>query len=258
MKIVIVEDEKPAADMLQLLIGKHHPTMQVIAVLKTIDESINWFRIHSDEADLIFMDIHLPDGLSFEIFNRVNIQKPVIFTTAYDEYALEAFKVNSIDYILKPVKPSDLERSLQKIKAIQLEWMPLARDFYSKLLKLVPNRQAEYLPRILVRIGEHIKSVKTEEIWLFYAEGRTVYLLTREKNRYIADQTLEDLVSMLNPSVFFRCSRTFIANINAISDVVVYSGSRLKIRLNIPFEEDIFVSRERVGAFKTWFGGSQL
>lgn len=257
MKIVIVEDEKPAADMLQLLIARHHRNMQVVAILKTIAESVSWFKVHPGDADLIFMDIHLPDGMSFEIFKQVDIQKPVVFTTAYDQYALEAFKVNSIDYLLKPVKPEDLDRSIKKIQNMQLGLMPMAHDFYEKLLKMAPGRQTEYLPRILVKLGEHIKSVKTEDILLFYADGRTVYLLTREKSRYIADQTLEDLTNMLPPSTFFRCSRTFIVNINAISDVVVYSGSRLKIRLNIPFDEEIFVSRERVGTFKNWFGGMQ-
>jgi two-component system LytT family response regulator len=255
MKIAIIEDEKPAASMLEMLIKKIDPSTQVLAVIPSVAKSVEWLKNNAQQVDVIFMDIQLTDGICFEIFKEIQVAKPIIFTTAYDEYALEAFKVNSIDYLLKPVKLEALTQSINKLRALQPTLQTTTIPDYKELLNLLTQKQQSYPPRIMVKVGEHIKSIKLEDTTLFFAEGRTVFIVTNEKRKYIVDYTLEELTSMLDPKLFFRCNRTYIININAITDVVVYSSTRLKIRLPKEFEDEIIVSRERVPLFKSWFGG---
>jgi len=257
MNVLIIEDEKPAATMLEMLLLQYDPSITIINWITSIKKSVEWLKVNLDQVDLIFMDIQLTDGLCFEIFKKVSILKPVIFTTAYDQYAIEAFKVNSIDYLLKPVKPEDLARSMNKYKSLKAESQNPVPVNFENIVSLLMQKHTNYSTRILIKVGDHIRSVKIDDACVFYAEGRTVYVVTSEKKKYIVDYTLEDLCNMLDPKVFFRCNRTFIVNINAITDVVVYSNTRLKIRIPFELDEDIIVSRERVPQFKACFGGQE-
>ena len=255
MKIAIIEDEKPAAAMLEMLIKQVEPSTQVITQIPSVAKSIEWLKANEKEVDVIFMDIQLTDGLCFEIFKEIKVIKPIIFTTAYDEYAIEAFKVNSIDYLLKPIKIEALTQSINKLKSFKPTVQPDSITNYHDLINLLAQKQQNYPPRIMVKVGEHIKSIKVDETAFFFAEGRTVFIVTNEKRKYIVDYTLEELSNMLDPRLFFRCNRTYIVNINAITDVLVYSSTRLKVRLPKEFDDEVIVSRERVNQFKNWFGG---
>ncbi len=251
MRVIIIEDENLAAEKLERYLLKYDASIEIVSKLSSISEAVHWFEKNSD-FDVVFMDIQLTDGLSFEIFNKVKINKPVIFTTAFDEYAIDAFKVNSIDYILKPITFTDISKSMNKLKSMQTLFS--SDEVIDNLVKTMSKKKMK--DRFLVRLGNHIHSIKTNEISLFYADGRTVYLLTNENKKFILDFKLEDLKEVLNPSEFFRVNRTFIVNINAIEDVIVYSNSRLKISSKNKVEKEIVVSREKVSAFKNWFEGS--
>ncbi len=262
MRIIIIEDEKPAIDKLELMLKRYDPEIEILARLATVEQSVEWLRNFSDQAELIFMDIKLTDGMSFDIFKQVEVRIPIIFITAYNEYAIQAFKVNSIDYLLKPLNYDDLHQSLEKMKTLRnsLSSSQVSLQF-SELNKVLKQLNKSYKTRFMVKIGEHIRSVKAENIYLFYAEGRTVYILTKSNSnksvtklkKYIIDFKLEVLENSLDPEQFFRPNRSFILNINAIKDVLVYSNSRLKVLLNFDFDKEIIVSREKVSALKEWF-----
>jgi DNA-binding LytR/AlgR family response regulator len=250
MNIVIIEDESLAADKLARYLLKYDATIQIQEEIASISEAVSWFQANND-YDVVFMDIQLTDGLSFEIFNQVQITKPIIFTTAFDEYALDAFKVNSIDYILKPITFTDISKAMNKLKKLQSVFS--GNDHIQTAVKELSEKKTK--DRFLVRLGNHIHSIKTTEISLFYAEGRTVYLITTQKKKYILDYKLESLQNVLNSAVFFRVNRTFILNISDIKDVLVYSNSRLKITSSVFNEKEIIVSRDKVSSFKLWFEG---
>jgi two-component system, LytTR family, response regulator len=254
MNILIVEDEVPAAEKLERYLQKYDPTYSIIGKLASIQETTEFLRTNLERIDLIFMDIQLIDGLSFQIFQQIDIKKPVIFTTAFNEYALDAFKVNSIDYLLKPITFTDLANSLKKFQSLRDQFQ-LTREQQAVLRDSTVFKK-NYKNRFMVKLGEHIRSVTTDNILLFYAEGRDVFLITSQMRKFIIDYTLEALEEMLDPTTFFRLNRTFIININAIKDVVVYSNSRLRILLNNDFDKEIVVSRERVNDFKKWFDGT--
>jgi DNA-binding LytR/AlgR family response regulator len=255
MKVLIIEDEQPAAEKLERYLMKYDPSTIVLEKISSVKDSVDWLQQHEREVDLIFMDIQLIDGLSFQIFQQVQIRKPVIFTTAFNEFALDAFKVNSIDYLLKPITFTDLSASLKKLESLR-EQLQVTTPLQERIQKAVTTfRDKEYKTRFMVKLGEHIRSITTEQIGLFYADGRDVYLVTTQNRKFIIDYTLESLEDILDPQVFFRLNRTFILNINAIKDVLVYSNSRLKITLQQEFDKEIIVSREKVGDFKEWFDG---
>ena len=256
MNVIIIEDEILAAEKLERLLHKYDPKIRVIDRFDSVTDSSIWLGNPENKADLIFLDIHLVDGLSFEIFNRVQVHTPIIFTTAYNEYALNAFKLNSIDYLLKPVTFDDLYASLKKLENLKesLSESPKLRNFEDLSMALA-NIQKNYKTRFMVKIGEKLRSYKAEDISLFYAEGRDVFLLLQEGNRYIIDYKMEELKDLLNPKQFYRISRSFIVNINAINDVVVHSNSRLKVVLSQKIDKELIVSREKVGSFKDWFNG---
>ena len=256
LKVLIVEDETPAAEKLERYLNKFNPAIQVIEKIGTVKEAVLWLQTNQPEIDLIFMDIQLHDGLSFQIFQQVDVQKPVIFITAYDEFALEAFKVNSIDYLLKPITFTDLSNSLKKLESLrsQLRWDPSKTEQIAKALTEAPVKN--FKTRFMVKLGDHIRSITADQISFFYADGRDVYLVTNQLRKFIIDYTLEGLEEVLDHKVFYRLNRTYIVNIGAIQDVVVYSNSRLKIALNVKWDNEIIVSREKVGDFKEWFDGS--
>ena len=256
MKVVIIEDEKPAADKLVKMLKEYDPDTEIMAVIGSVEQSIKWIRETPVDPDLYFLDIQLSDGSSFDIYESIEINKPVIFVTAFNEYALRAFKVNSIDYLLKPLNYEDLYKSMEKIKSLR-ENLPANKEKlqYDELSRVLLQMNKTYKTRFLVKVGDHLKSVQAENSMVFYAEGRTVFLITNKQNKYIIDFTLEDLIKSLDPVMFFRPNRTFIVNISAIRDVLVYSNSRLLIELNQPFDKEIIVSRDRVAQLKTWFEG---
>ena len=259
MNVVIVEDEIPAAEKLERYLLRYNPDIQVLAKLQTVEDSVAWFKENQAKTDLIFMDIQLIDGQSFAIFEQVEITKPIIFTTAYDEYALKAFEVNSIAYLLKPITFPDLSAAIDKLNLLREanstdkadSTMPIE---FKDLLSGISN-QKKYKSRFMIKIGEHIRSVTTDKILFFYAEGRNAYITTDQGRRLIIDYKLEELENILDPKLFYRVNRTFIVNINAINDVIVYSNSRLKVITEVPPEKEIIVSREKVGSFKQWFDG---
>ncbi len=252
MKIIIIEDEVPATEKLERYILKHDPSINIVAKFTSVSDSVSWLQDHQEAFDLAFMDIQLTDGLSFDIFSKVSLNKPVIFTTAFDEYAIDAFKVNSIDYILKPITFTEVSAAINKFKNFRSSFQE--QKDVSHIVKDIAKKS--YKERFLVKLGNHIHSIKTSEIALFYADGRTVYLVTNTQKKYIVDYKLEDLYQLLDKHLFFRTNRTYIVNINAIEDVLVYSNSRLKIGTKISVEKDIIVSREKVSDFKKWFEGS--
>ncbi len=249
MKVVIIEDEIPAIDKLKKCLLEVDASVEVVACLYSIGEAVEWFNTNENSFDIAFMDVQLTDGQSFEIFNHVEIAKPIIFITAYDEYALEAFKVNSIAYVLKPITTSEIAKALNKLQSFKTQ-------LTSDILKLATaGLRKRYKERFLVKLGNHIHSVPVNQIDCFYAEGRTVFLLTSEGKKFIIDSKLEDLENSIDEKLFFRVNRSFIIRFLAIKDVVVYSERRLKIKINQNIDEDIIVSRGRVTAFKKWFEG---
>ncbi|MEZ4796683.1 MAG: LytTR family DNA-binding domain-containing protein [Flavobacteriaceae bacterium] len=251
MNVLIIEDEIPAAEKLERYILKYDNSIAIVAKLTSITEAVTWLSINENSVDILFVDIQLSDGLSFEIFNQVQVQKPIIFTTAFDEFAVDAFKLNSIDYILKPITFTEVSKALTKFKNFRLV---LSNETIQSASESFNNKS--FKNRFLVRLGNHIHSIKTEETALFYAEGRTVFLVTNEGKKFVLDYKLEDLSQVLDSNSFMRVNRTFIVNMEAINDVIVYSNSRLKLVLNVSTDNDIIVSRDRVSDFKSWFGGS--
>lgn len=257
MKVLIIEDEVPAAEKLERYLLKYDQTIQVVAVIDKVSGAIDWLRESQDQVDLIFMDIQLIDGLSFQIFQQVTVRKPVIFTTAFNEFALDAFKVNSIAYLLKPITFTDLAASLNKLQNLR-EQLHFNKEQEERIHQAFSNlKTKEYKNRFMVKLGDHIRSITSDQISLFYADGRDVYLVTNQNRKFIIDYTLESLETIIDPKIFFRLNRTFILNINSIKDVLVYSNSRLKITLIQEFDKEIIVSREKVGDFKEWFDGLQ-
>ncbi|MFP2994937.1 LytTR family DNA-binding domain-containing protein [Spongiivirga sp. MCCC 1A20706] len=251
MQVLLIEDEQLAADKIEHYLKKYNSDYHVVAHLKSIENAVSWLKEHQQNIDLIFMDIQLQDGLSFEIFGQVEVNKPVIFTTAFDEYAIDAFKANGIDYILKPITFTALSTALRKYEGLRAQFSNIS--VIEEVIKDIEN--TKFKERFLVKLGNHIHSVKTDQIDLFYAEGRTAYLVTHQSKRYIVDYRLEDLGKLLNPSSFFRVNRSFILNINGIRDVMIYSNHRLKIKTKATIDSEIVVSREKVAAFKKWFEG---
>ncbi len=257
MKVIIVEDEVPAAEKLERYLQKYDATIQIVARFDSVGTAVPWLKESQESIDLIFMDIQLIDGLSFQIFQQVQVRRPVIFTTAFNEFALDAFKVNSIDYLLKPITFTDLSSALKKFESLRQQFQSNA-DQSEKIQQAVSGMKTrEYKNRFMVKLGEHIRSITSDQISLFYADGRDVYLVTSQNRKFIIDYTLEALEDILDPRLFFRLNRTFILNINAIKDVLVYSNSRLKITLQQEFDKEIIVSREKVAEFKEWFDGAR-
>lgn len=251
LNIIIIEDEKPAARLLQRKIEKLG--LQVNTLLHSVEESIAWFR-NNPHPDLIFLDIQLSDGLSFELFEQIEIKSAVIFTTAYDEYALRAFKLNSIDYLLKPIDEDELSTAISKFKNQFQKNTISSLDFEAIKRMLVNPIEKEYKSRFSVKIGQQIKVISIDEIECFYSENKGTYIHTLDNRNYLTDVTLEVLETEINPKDFYRVSRKFIISLKAIKEIQMYSNSRLKISLTSYSEDEIIVARERVSEFKNWIG----
>ena len=248
MNILIVENEKPAADKLVRLLMKIDKSITILGIVETVEESIN--RIQEKPLpDLILMDIQLDDGLCFEIFETTNVDIPVIFTTAYDEYTLKAFKVNSIDYLLKPIDEELLRSALAKFMKLYADKDPFKRDFKQLLYEF----RNQYKSRFLIKIGEKYKSVPAGDISHFYINERSVFLSDNNGKDYGVDYSLEQLQTLLDPRKFFRINRECIINIEAISLMYSFSSSRLQLTLKNREKSDLFVvSRDKVAEFKKW------
>ncbi|MCC7317423.1 MAG: response regulator transcription factor [Bacteroidales bacterium] len=248
MNILIIEDESFAADKLQAMLHEIDPTIQVLAQLGSIKESAKWLMQHA--ADLIFLDIQLSDGLSFSIFEQVSVNTPIIFTTAYDQYAIKAFELNSISYLLKPIRKSDLAEALKKFSSLKSAF---SIDF-DEIIARLQNREPEFKKRFLIQIGDKIKKVEVPDIAYIFVLEKGVYLRTFQGSTFPVEYTLEKLETLLTPEIFFRINRKYMININAISTMVAYSRSRVKIELT-PKADDPFetiVSIDRSAEFKKW------
>jgi len=249
MKVLIIEDEKPSARRLQRMLTALD--LETETMLHSVEESIAWFQTHA-HPDLIFLDIQLSDGLSFEIFEAVEIHSAVIFTTAYDAYALQAFKLNSVDYLLKPIDDADLEKAVLKYKGRSAKQKAVTLDFEDIKKLLVNPIEREYKKRFSVKVGQHLKLINIDDIECFYSENKGTYAFTSEGRNYLLDLTLEQLEDELEPQKFFRISRKFFVNIDAIKDMISYTNSRLQVKLNTFKEYEVIVARERVKDFKQW------
>ena len=252
MNVIIIEDEKPAARLLQRKLEKLN--IEVGVMLHSVAESIDWFS-KNEHPDLIFLDIQLSDGLSFEIFENIDIKSAVIFTTAYDEYALKAFKLNSIDYLLKPIDEDDLEVAISKFKMrFPKPENTLQLDF-EQIKKMLQNPFGKnFKTRFTVKIGQHLKVISTDEIECFFSENKGTYIHTFDNRNYLIESTLEILEQELDAKQFYRISRKFIIPLKSIKEIGVYSNSRLKVILPSYKEDEVIVSREKVADFKAWIG----
>ena len=251
MDVLIIEDEPLAAERLQEMLTRYDLRMRVAATLDSIEDSVAWL-LGNPVPDLILMDIHLSDGLSFGIFSLVHVKSPIIFTTAYDQYAIQAFKVNSIDYLLKPVAYQDMVRALQKFNALAKGENTLSPEILRQVADLVGQQQKNHKGRFLVRFGDHLQYKTVQETAYFYADGKVVYLVTSDAKRFIVEYTLEELETLLDPDVFHRVNRKVIVNLEAVKDVKLHSNSRLRLFLRPALEGETVVSREKVAAFKAW------
>ena len=249
MKALIIEDEVMAAQALQKLLGEVSPNTEVVGVLETIEESVEWLE-NNTMPDLMFMDIHLADGSSFAIFEKVNITCPVIFTTAYDEYALKAFEVNSIDYLLKPISKEALVHALNKYH--NLAEKRVNADQFDRLLAKLGEKK-RYKSCFLLPERDKLVPLPVDIITYIYIDAKTVKIFTTNGKVYYMNHTLDDIMNELDPQMFFRANRQFIVARQSIKDVSVWFGNKLAINLNVETPEKIIVSKARVSEFKTWF-----
>ena len=251
MKVLIIEDEIMAAQSLQKLLGEVSPETEIIAVLETIEDSVAWLE-ENPMPDLLFMDIHLADGSSFAIFDQVDITCPVIFTTAYDEYALKAFEVNSIDYLLKPISKDAVERAMSKYRNLSGQGQYGDGDKLEALIAQLANKK-KYKTCFLLPERDKLIPLPTSNIAYVYIDAKTVKMVSLDHKTFYQSQTLDDLMAQLDPKMFFRANRQFIVSRHAIKDVSIWFGNKLSINLTVEVPEKIIVSKARVAEFKHWF-----
>lgn len=251
MNILIIEDEQLAAEKLTGLIKSISANAHIVACLDSIESSVNWLTQKKNSTDLIFMDIHLADGLCFSIFEKVKLTTPVIFTTAYDQYAIQAFKFNSIDYLLKPITAKALQYSIEQYESLKTNWQAPDID-YSLLASIIAGKQKNYKQRFLVKQGNKFITIPVEDVFLFFAEEKYIFLITSAGKKFIINFTLDELEDALNPDLFIRANRKFILNINSIKEVYSYYKGRLKIVVPVLKDAEIIISNEKAGLFKSW------
>lgn len=250
MDILIIEDEMQAARRLENLLLEIDPSIAVVGRMDSVKNSVSWFK-SNPVPHLIFMDIQLGDGLSFEIFEQTKVNAPVIFTTAYDEYALKAFKVNSIDYILKPVDMSELKSALQKYNRLAGSNQN-TMSIMENISLVVEHLKKKYKERFVLKVGEHLKTVEVKDILYFISQEKATFCVTTDGRSHILDFTLDQLQELVNPEVFFRINRKYLVRSSSIEDIVSFSNSRLKLILKSSKDGEIIVARERVAEFKSW------
>ncbi len=254
MKVLILEDEEPAALRLQKILAEVEPEAKVLDVLVSVGSAVEWLKTHS-APDLILLDINLADGSSFEIFSLVKVESPVIFITAYDEFAIKAFKVNSVEYLLKPVKKEELEFAINKYKKIHASKKE-PQDLKA-LLESIKDESKSYKKRFLIRFGERIKTIDISQVAYFYTEEKINYLKTKDNHNYPIEYNLDKLELIIDPERFFRINRQFIISIDSITEMYSFSKSRVKVVLSPPTDMDTIVSTERSSFFKEWLAGKE-
>lgn len=250
MKVLIIEDELLSAEHLIQMLHKIDPNITILGIADSIKKSKVLLKEHP-QIDLLFLDIHLADGLSFDLFEDLQFNIPVIFTTAYHEYAIQSFEVNNIDYLLKPIGKNDLEKAIEKFKKLQ----QYSTQSIQQLLPLLEQNLKSYKSRFLVKLGEHIHAINESDIHHFIAEDGIVLLVTNQGKRYPVDYTLDQLEQLINPKIYFRINRKVLIQLPAIQKLSSYFNSRLKIQTEFLAEDACVVSRERVSEFKTWMEG---
>lgn len=249
MKVLIIEDEKPAQERLKKLIGSiDEASLEIVGVLDSVKASLRWFN-ENEAPDLILSDIHLADGLSFKIYESIQVKSAIIFCTAFDEYAIKAFKHNSIDYLLKPIDEEEFRSAIQKYLSAQ---EPKQQIDISALQALIAGRSEAYKKRFMVKLGDKISSIPTENVSFFCSQDKATYLFDQSRKKHLIDYPLDEVESMLDPKYFFRLNRKYICHIDAIQDIYSYSNSRLKVIIQGHDDNDILVSREKVNRLKEW------
>ncbi len=250
MKVLIIEDEPQAAKRMETLMKELEPSVVIVGKIDSVKNAVEWIPNNSP-PDLILMDIQLADGISFSIFEKCSVQSPVIFTTAYDEYALKAFKVNSIDYILKPVDKDELSAALTKFRNMKRS-APDTKLLLDNIGQAVQMLTKRYKSRFMIKVGEHLKTIETTNLLYFYSQDKATFCYTMDNRSLILDYTIEQLEEMVDPSIFFRVNRKYLVSATAITDIISYTNSRLKLKLKGSQDDDIIVARERVQDFKEW------
>jgi len=251
VRALLIEDEKPAALWLEQLLQSCDPGVEVLAVLDSVQASVRWLQEHQP-PDLLFLDIQLADGLSFDIFGQVDVQSPIIFTTAFDQYMLKAFKLHSVDYLLKPIDPEELKEALQKYRRFYEQGQPAGVELPALRELMASLQQPTYKQRFLIKAGQQITYVSAEEVHYFYAEDGLVCLRCGDGKRHVIDYTLDQLTDLLDPRNFFRLSRKVITHVQAIRKVNPYFNNRLVLELHPNPGFQVLVSRDRVAHFKAW------
>ena len=252
MKVVIIEDEEFASRRLEKMIQDIDPAIEVMAKLESVEDSVAWFK-SNPHPDLLFLDIHLEDDISFSIFDKVKVNSSIIFTTAFDEYAIKAFSLKSIDYLLKPVRSEDLKRALDKYKDLK---GPGNNIDMNALVEMISKKSVEFKDRFSVSVGQKIKFFNIDEIAYFYSDAGITFLVTNDNHTYNIDFSLDELSRQLNPKFFFRINRQFVVKLQSIKNVIVYPKSHLKLEIAPPQKGDIFVSIDKVTKFKAWLEGT--
>lgn len=248
MRILLVEDEKLASDRLKRMITKILPEARIEGPLPSVKKAITWFQQES-APDLAFLDIQLADGLSFEIFEQIQVKIPIIFTTAYDEYAIKAFKVNSVDYLLKPIQEDALQQAIKKFQDLGQQKSAIDPRLVERMIL---QMNYNYKSRFIVKVGESIYTVPIAEVLYFFSQEKATYLVTNQHKRFIIDHALDQIEQMIDPKLFFRTNRKFLVAFPSIQKIVAYSGTRLKLQLLAGEEHEVLVSREKVVPFKQW------
>jgi len=251
MKVVIIEDEHLIAQRISTLLSQIDPGIEILSIIDSVKQSVDWFK-SGQMPDLVFMDIQLADGLSFDVFDAVKIEVPVIFITAFQEYAIKAFRVNSVDYLLKPVSEEDLRAALDKYKRYynkELSVPSIGGDLLQNIRDMISK---PYKSRFMVRVGDHIKTVDVANILYFYSLQKGTYLHSSDKHTYVVDYTLGGLEELLDPLHFKRINRRYLITHKAIRDVITLSSSKLKVILEHSEDDEVYISRERVASFKEW------
>ncbi|MVM33759.1 response regulator [Spirosoma sp. HMF4905] len=257
MNVVIIEDETLSAQRLEVLINAYDASIQVLAMLSSVAEAVEWFR-HQTPAnlpDLVFMDIHLEDGSAFGLIEKIKLTIPIIFTTAYETYAIQAFKANSIDYLLKPIDEDELAAAIDKFKWTQQKQRPILISPSKPLLSWQDTSDPlPYKDRFMVTVGTKIKSIGVDQIAYFFYEEKTTYLTTQDEQTMVVEYSLDKVTSTLNPHQFFRVNRAYLVSLSAIQSIHTYSGSKLTLKLHPTPRHDVFVSPDRLHDFKKWLG----
>ena len=250
MKVLIIEDEALAAEKLQVMLKEIDPGLEIAGITKSVEGTLHWLQSHP-EPDLIISDIHLSDSLCFDIFTGIKPRCPVIFATAYDQYAIQAFEVNSIDYLLKPIQKEKLKNSIEKFHRLKSK-NDMAFHDLDKIAAIITQSRKAYKSRFLVKVGTKIKSLQVNQICYFFTHEKMTYIVTKDGKKYPVDHSLEEIDNLLNPNDFFRVNRKYVIHIDAVNEIHPYFKGRLKISLTPPVHDAIVISAEKTPSFKAW------